>query len=231
VTCNLAAEHTARAARWLDILQRQFPELIRELVPGRPGSSAVSRDPLTPQALRSLAERDREDRADREWVLGGGAAPLRLHVSDAVRDITDGVVELEEAVRDKLGLGRARRAPVPERLRRIAALLDRTAEHPVLAAHVLDECRRMARRCGSVLGETEVLVRVDGRCPWCDSVSLRALPARRAVLCVNPGCRCTDEDCGCSDDPAHRHTWAETSWGQLPLDPAAIADLVDREAV
>lgn len=113
MTCNLATEHTARAVRWLDILRRQFPELVRELVPGSPGSSAASRDPLTPQALRSLAERDREDRTDREWVLGGGAAPLRLHVSDALRDITDGVVELEEAVRDKLGLGRARRAPSP----------------------------------------------------------------------------------------------------------------------
>ncbi|MFF7210325.1 hypothetical protein ACFZAU_07245 [Streptomyces sp. NPDC008238] len=230
MTCNLAIEHTARAARWLDILRRQFPELVRELVPGSPGSSAMSRDPLAPEALRSLAERDREDRADRAWVLGGGSAPLRLHVSDALRDITDGVVELEEAVRDRLGLGRARRAPVPERLGRIAGLLDRVAGHPVLAAHVLDECRRMARRCQSVLGGTEALVRVDGRCPWCDSVSLRALPARRAVLCVNPGCRCTDEVCGCADDPARRHTWAETAWGQLPLDPAAIAGLVDREA-
>ncbi len=48
-----------------------------------------------------------------------------------------------------------------------------------------------------------------GRCPWCDSVSLRAFPDRGAVLCVNPACRCPEPDCGCHDDPAYRHTWDE----------------------
>lgn len=230
------AQHPARAARWIDILRRQFPELLEELAPGRPGAGTRSRAPLGPAALRDLGERDSAEREEallgqQHGVapLGASAAPIRLHVSDAIRDITDGVVELEEAVWEKLGLGRPTRADVPRRLGRIAALLDDIAGHPVLARHVLDECRRMARRCGRTLGDPETLVRVNGRCPWCDSVSLRAMPAWRTVLCVNPGCRCTDEECPCTENPAHRHSWMETGWAQLAAEAGAddIATLVD----
>ncbi|WP_457032613.1 hypothetical protein [Kitasatospora sp. P5_F3] len=227
---TVAGRQVARAALWLDLLHRQFPELIEELVPGRAGSPGRSAPP--PDAAAS-ARRSAADRADRDAALwneqhglrgaGGGNAPLRLHVSDALRDITDGVVELEEAVRDRLGLGRPPRADVPTRLRRIAGLLASVADHPVLAEHVLAECRRMSRRCSAALGEAEQLVRVRGRCPWCDSVSLRAFPAWRAVLCVNPGCRCTEADCECRTSPGHRHTWAETSWSQLALDAGVDA--------
>jgi hypothetical protein len=234
----LAGRPAARAALWLDILGRQFPELLEELAPGSPGAPRRTPAPPAPAALAALATRDRADREAAHWnrrhgrePLGGGAAPINLHVSDVLRDVTDGVVELEEAVCDKLRLGRPRRADVPTRLGRLAALLDRVAEHPVLAEHVLSESRRMARRCAGVLGEAESLVRVRGRCPWCDSVSLRAFPAWRAVLCVNPGCRCTDPECGCATSPGYRHSWQETSWGRLAteagVDEAALAALVD----
>jgi hypothetical protein len=200
------------------MLLQQFPELSTELVPGR--TSPGHRPGTPPPPPADLAERLREERAEtlllqqRHGLVapGSSAAPLRLHVSDAIRDISDGVVELEEAVRDRLGLPRARRAPVPERLRRIAALLDGVAADPVLAAHVRDETRRMARRCARALGDTETVVRVPGRCPWCDSVSLRAFPDRGAVLCINPACRCADSLCGCHDDPAYRHAWDEGEW-------------------
>ncbi|MEU1177203.1 hypothetical protein ABZ464_06065 [Streptomyces sp. NPDC005820] len=206
----------AQAALWIGTLLQQFPELARELVPGRGAPAFRASGPSAP----GPAERSREERADalllqqRHGLVAPGysAAPLRLHISDTIRDLTDGVVELEEAVRDRLGLPRARRAPVPERLRRIAALLDAVAADPVLAAHVRDETRRMARRCARALGDTETVVRISGRCPWCDSVSLRAFPDRHAVLCVNPACRCADPDCGCHDDPAYRHTWDEGEW-------------------
>ncbi|MPY56978.1 hypothetical protein [Streptomyces spongiae] len=241
MTPDLAAQHTARAARWIDILRLQFPELLRELAPGRPGGGTHSRPPLGQAALRALAERDRAERAEAlrgEQLgiapLGPSSAPVRLHVSDAIRDITDGIVELEEAVHEKLGLGRPSRADVPRRLVRIAALLSDLTEDPVLARHVLDECRRMARRCGRTLGDPETLVRLGGRCPWCDSVSLRVMPARRTALCINPGCRCTDEECPCAADPAHRHTWTETGWARLAAETgadmeeiAALADTAD----
>ncbi|GGQ99589.1 hypothetical protein GCM10010251_13460 [Streptomyces aurantiogriseus] len=208
---------TTEAALWITQLLQQFPELSAELVPGRT-TPAHRPAPSPPPA--DLAARLREEREEALLLqqrhglvaLGHSAAPLRLHISDALRDISDGVVELEEAVRDRLGLPRARRAPVPERLRRIASLLDGIAADPVLAAHVRDETRRMARRCARALGDTETVVRMPGRCPWCDSVSLRAFPDRGAVLCVNPACRCPEPDCGCHDDPAYRHTWDEGEW-------------------
>ncbi|MFB7517847.1 hypothetical protein [Streptomyces sp. NPDC056144] len=205
---------------WTASLARRFPELSEELAPGRrsPGTA--------PAAASPHPGRDEEIRAERREALlleqrhglavpGYGAAPIRLHVSDAIRDITDGVVELEEAVCARLTLPRPRRAGVVERLRRIVGLLDAVAAHPDLARHVRDEIRRMARRCARTLGEAETVVRVSGRCPWCDSVSLRAFPDRRAVLCVNPACVCTDTACGCQDDPAYRHLWPEEQWAEL----------------
>ncbi|MGW1216384.1 hypothetical protein ACWD5F_42815 [Streptomyces sp. NPDC002499] len=167
ITPATPANPTAQAARWIDRLLQQLPELVAELAPGRPAPAHRLASPPS---------------------TGHGTAPIRVHVSDALRDITDGVFELEEAVCDRLGLPRPHRASVPERLRRIAALLDGIAADPVLAAHVRDESRRLARRCARALGDTETVVRVSGRCPRCDSVSLRDFPERGAVLCVNPGC-------------------------------------------
>ncbi|MFH8614391.1 hypothetical protein ACH4E8_04830 [Streptomyces sp. NPDC017979] len=206
-------------ALWTAALVRQFPELTEELAPGRPGPAGHG--PTAPRP-----DLDELVRAERQEALllhklhgltgaGRGAAPIRLHVSDAIRDVTDGVVELEEAVRARLGLPRPGRAAVVERLRRVAALLGDVAQDPVLARHMRDELRRMARRCARALGDAESVVRVSGRCPWCDSVSLRAFPDRRAVLCVNPACVCTEEGCGCHDDPAYRHVWLEEGWPEL----------------
>ncbi len=226
---------TGDTALWIGLLIRRFPELAEELAPGTgrrggPDGATGPRPPRPGEAERLGAERRDALLVEQRHGLavpGYGAAPLRLHVSDAIRDITDGVVELEEAVHARLGLPQPRRGQVPERLRRIGARLGEIAAHPVLAAHVRDEMRRMARRCARTLGDTEQVVRVPGRCPWCDSVSLRAFPVRRAVLCVNPACRCGDEDCGCGDDrpagagtrtpgrPAYRHLWEEDAWAVL----------------
>ncbi|MFG2330568.1 hypothetical protein ACGFMM_13145 [Streptomyces sp. NPDC048604] len=225
-----ARSHSGRdvrdAALWIEALLKQFPELLDELAPGR-RSAAASPATASPAPSAEAARRQRDEHRDerRDALLmeqrhglavpGHSAAPLRLHVSDAVRDITDGVVELDEAVHDRLGLGRPRHARVPQRLVRLAGLLDGVAGDPVLAAHVRDEARRMARRCARILGDPESMVRVRGRCPWCDSVSLRAFPARRAVLCVNPACRCGDAECDCAADPAYRHVWHEAEWAEL----------------
>ncbi|NML50351.1 hypothetical protein HHL19_11840 [Streptomyces sp. R302] len=207
------------ASLWIEALLRQFPELLTELAPGRTGPSGRPARQATAQDAEASRQERREallmEQRHGLTVPGHSTAPLRLHVSDAIRDITDGVVELDEAVHAGLGLGRPPRARVPERLARILALLDRTENEPALLAHVRNEARRMARRCGRTLGDSETIVRVRGRCPWCDSVSLRAFPARRAVLCVNPACRCTDEECDCRTDPALRHVWPEGAWEVL----------------
>ncbi|WP_349253918.1 hypothetical protein [Streptomyces sp. BPTC-684] len=153
-------------AVWLESLARRFPDLLAELAPS----------PAGPRERRGGSARS-------------ATAPIRLHISDAVRDITDGVVELEEAVRERLCLRPAAPAPVVARLRRVAGLLDRVRELPDLAEHVTEETRRMARRCARELGDPEQMIRLDGRCPACGSVSLRIFPERGAVLCVNPVCR------------------------------------------
>lgn len=154
-------------AVWIASLVRRFPDLVDELSPAVHGGLRERRD---------------------SGPVGGTTAPVRLYVSDAVRDITDGVVELEEAVRERLGLRPVPPASVPVRLRRIAGLLDRIAADPLLAPHVEDEARRMAARCARALGDPEQLVRLPGRCPACDCVSLRALPERAEIRCVNPVC-------------------------------------------
>lgn len=174
------------AGLWIESLNRQYPLLIQELVPS---------------AQRRTGPRG-------SAPSGGGAAPMRVFISDTIRDITDGVTELEEAVRERLGLRPARPVPVPDRLRRIAGLLGRIDQDPALAAHVLEEARRMARRCARALGDPEQIVRIPGRCPFCDSVSLRAFPERGTVLCANPACRCPDDTCPCGDTPAFRHGWS-----------------------
>ncbi|WP_327379742.1 hypothetical protein [Streptomyces sp. NBC_01212] len=214
-------EKTARdALLWIELLLKQFPELLGELAPTHRSPSAPPQDSARPSAPqgRSRVERDEALRAEQLHGLtpsGPTTAPLRLHVSDAIRDISDGVVELDEAVHDRLRLPRPRRAQVAERLLRVASLLGRAAEDALLMAHIRDEVRRMARRCTRALGVAEPVVRVRGRCPWCDSVSLRAFPARRSVLCVNPACRCADRECDCRTDPAHRHAWSEGAWARL----------------
>ncbi|WP_328318856.1 hypothetical protein [Streptomyces sp. NBC_00388] len=214
------AGHARDAALWAALLIRQFPDLLDELAPSagsRPSSVRHTPGPAERAARSAVTAAERAEALRNEQhhglaVPGHSAAPVRLHISDALRDINDGVVELEEALLDRLGLGRPRRAPAPERLLRVAALVGRTATDPTLARHVRDELRRMARRCSRALGETEVMVRLSGRCPWCDSVSLRAFPDRDAVLCVNPGCRCGDETCDCASDPAFRHLWERDAW-------------------
>lgn len=184
------------ARAWLGILLRQFPELSQELAPSR-----SARPSLTGGG-----------RGGRPTTPG---APIRLFISDTIRDITDGVVELEEAVCEKLRVPRPQRGTVEQRLTRLLGLLDRVAAQPVLAEHVRGEARRMARRCSLALGDAETPVRVSGRCLHCDSVSLRVFPHRETVLCVNPGCRCADPACTCRTDARHRHSWVRAEWRQL----------------
>ncbi|MFW3461534.1 hypothetical protein ACN24K_12930 [Streptomyces microflavus] len=230
-TAGAAAAAIADATLWIELLLRQFPELLVELAPptapppprGRPRPTPLG--PGRPDPRRAGGGPAHRAGA-RAHPSGSRTSPVRLHISDAVRDITDGVIELDEAVHDRLRLPRPRREQVAGRLLRVAGLLDRAAADDVLLEHIRDEVRRMARRCTRALGGAEPVVRVSGRCPWCDSVSLRAFPARRAVLCVNPACRCADRACDCRTDPAHRHAWSEGAWVRLAAESGAdLAEL------
>ncbi|EFL01073.1 conserved hypothetical protein, partial [Streptomyces sp. SPB78] len=137
------------ATLWAALLARQLPDLVEELAPSagaRPASAPRAPGPAERAARAALLAVERAEALRNEQhhglaVPGHGAAPIRLHVSDALRDIGDGVTELEEALFERLGHGRPRRAPVAERLTRIAALLGRTAADPALARHARDELR------------------------------------------------------------------------------------------
>ncbi|WP_439674964.1 hypothetical protein [Embleya sp. MST-111070] len=232
-----ARRDTVRARRFLTVLRERFPSLAHELPASKRGPESTGGAPPGAAALERQAARVLADRAGAYWNERRGlsgtapmAAPVNLYVSDTIRDITDGVLELEDAVHAKLGLPRARGASVPVRLERLPRLLDRIAEHPVLARHVADEARRMARRCLGALGEVESLVRIPGRCPFCASVSLRVAPFVGVVLCVNPGCRCALSECVCRDDEAYRHQWTEEEWvrrGDAAGDDEAVRSAFD----
>lgn len=210
----------ARARAFLLLLTEQIPTLLDELgATGTAASRAAVRPPATAGTASLLADRD--DRADRDTAqanlragltgLARTRAPIRIHVSDTLRDITDGVTELEEAVCDRLRIRRPKRAATAETIRRLVRLLPRIDADPVLAEHVRDESRRMARRASRALGDDGPMLRLPGTCPHCDSVSLRHLPLDGAVWCVNPDCRCTTPDCGCASGAAPAHSWPDTA--------------------
>lgn len=211
--CASADTAVAQARAFLLLLARQFPALLDEL--GATGTPRVPATRRTPSA--GDAEAVREDRAaadaNRRLGLTGLArtkAPIRLHVSDALRDITDGVKELDEAVHDRLRVRRAPRASVVETILRVIELLPRTVADDLLARHVRDEARRMARRASRTLGDDGPVLRLPGTCPHCDSVSLRHLPLDGAVWCINPDCRCAEDGCPCGQKNTPAHTWPDT---------------------
>ncbi|SDK48048.1 hypothetical protein [Streptomyces indicus] len=119
-------------------------------------AACAPREPLACVAAPGIRMR-LELLADRftELLAAAAASALavdRLYISDALRDVTDGVVELEEAVLARTGGGRPRKGGVPVRLRRLAAAAGRIAGDDVLAPHVLSEVARMSLRCDGVLG-------------------------------------------------------------------------------
>ncbi|KRV49705.1 hypothetical protein AQ490_18515 [Wenjunlia vitaminophila] len=194
----------ARADQWLAALARRFPELLDALEPSH----------QTPTPTRGQGRRERH----------GPGTPVRLNVSEAVQYVTERVLRLENTLRDRCGLPPGSRGTVQVRLGRIAALLDRAGDDPVLLRQVLDEISALTRRCDRALGDAEPVVRLRRRCPLCDSVSLRVFPLRRAVLCVNPACRCAAPACDCRLDTAHRHCWPQDEWGELAARCGATAE-------
>ncbi|MDI2127414.1 hypothetical protein [Yinghuangia seranimata] len=228
----------AQARRAVDALLRQFPELREEL--GRGGvRSPAYRLPLpAPAPANRHAAEAVEDRAAAVWNTrrglvppGPGGTPVDLTVLETELDITTSLAELEEAVHDRFGLPEPRTADVPTRLTRLHGRLDTIARDPDLAAHVLSELRRMARRCARALGDTEPIRRIRPRCPLCDSVSLRVFSARHVVLCVNPGCRCEDASCACHHAAGARHRWERAAWADLALlVGCTVADLDEAAA-
>lgn len=203
----------------LSELRARLPLLRDALVPGSP--KRWSQPAPSPERVARLARLAREERLDREAniaagvaAIGEGLAPLRLDVLTAETAIREGVAALEDLVCDWLGITPLdREASAARRITRLVGLLDRIAALDELAPYVLQEVRRLNRTGAAVLGELEPVRRIDARCPHCGALSLRALPERQFVVCVNSGCRCTDEGCVCAE--GRRHTWPAREWPEL----------------
>ncbi|SEU38695.1 hypothetical protein [Nonomuraea wenchangensis] len=195
-----------------------LPLLSEAMIPGTP-RRWVERDLSESEIARQGAEH-KADRIERVTNLakglkptGNSRAPLNLAVLDTQMSIEEVVKELEEAVCERLGLSVLASTSSADRITRLISLLDRIALDEDLAEHVLAESRRMGRQVRQALGDAEVVHKIRARCPICGSKSIRAFTERELIACINPGCRCDDDDCVCQQDL--RHLWAYSQWPAL----------------
>ncbi|MFD8531516.1 hypothetical protein ACFV0L_29260 [Streptosporangium canum] len=216
----MSATFASRVYEHLAALRGQIPALRLALIPGTARRWA-QRDltPIQRHRMDMLARAEREAKtlnlSQGIKSLGSGRAPLNLDVLAALADIEACVVDLEAAICERLGTTPLAGATTAERISRFVGLLDRIAAHEVLAEHVEAEAVRLHRQASRALGDTEPVRRLDARCPICGARSLRALPDREVVVCVNTVCRCADDDCPCNATTSRRHCWPYAEWGWL----------------
>lgn len=141
--------------------------------------------------------------------IGASPAPIDLVVPSTLKDVTDDLGDLQDAVLERHAPDMAPAHTTPRRIGRIINLLHRIGADDVLLDHVLSETRRMLARVRYALGESEEVRQLALRCPVCGARSLHELPARGVVVCGNAACRCTAPDCRCADpDRPRRHEWS-----------------------
>jgi hypothetical protein len=204
----------------LAAVRAYLPELERALVPGNTRRHWNQRD-LSPERhalmdAQAVAEREARERnlALGLKALGNAPAPMDLSVFDARTHIAISIVELEEALCDKLELT-PQQGNTAGIIGRLIGLLDRIDLHDDLADHVYAEAARLRQTARIVLGEHEPVVRLTARCPNCGSLSLRAYPERYTVACIDTTCQCDDQDCPCQRAESWRHIWPYERWPWL----------------
>lgn len=185
----------------LNELRDRIPRLDDALAGGTP-RRWNERD-LTDDERERLDAQALQERAYKAWnstrgfsALGDGRAPLSIAVLDALVSIEAGIVAVERACCEWLGLTPLAGAAPQERITRIIGLLGRIETLDELASWVDTEAARLNRWARGALGDTEPVHKIRARCPVCDAMSLRAFPEREVVICVNDDCRCTDQECG-----------------------------------
>ncbi|MER7363593.1 hypothetical protein [Nonomuraea wenchangensis] len=205
----------------LAAVRAYLPELDRALVPSAQRRRQWNQRELTPEQrdrmnAQAVAEREAKERNLTQGLkaLGDAPAPMNLSVFDARTLIMVSVAELEEAVCDKLGLSTLP-GSTADTITRLIGLLDRISLHDDLMDHVHAEAARLRQTARAVLGEAEPVVRLTARCIHCRSLSLRAYPERATIACVDPTCRCDDQDCPCQREEPWRHVWPYERWPWL----------------
>lgn len=184
----------------------------------------------TPERMAAAGEAWAAERADTLQQLAQGLAPLGASPApagvDLVRlDTLDAVAAgLDQLERDVIAWVAPSLAPTDTAARRvdtIARLLPKIGSHPDLLGHVRREVRRLHSRVQYALGETDEVRTLAPRCPYCGARSLREIVGRDLVVCVNAGCRCEDDLCGCREETPTRHQWHARAW----RDPATITPM------
>lgn len=204
----------------LAALRTQLPSLVTALHLGTPPRWHAKE--LTDAQLRAQDELARAEKADKILTLkkglkiqGSSKAPLNISVLDVDIMVKQTVAELEEAVCERLGNTPEFGSDTATKLTRIIGFIDAIMRHGSLADHVLAEVVRVRRMASKVLGEDEPVIRLKGRCPICDAVSLRAFMDRDVIACLNRECRCDDEGCQCHLENPRRHMWLFEQWTEL----------------
>ncbi|MFE1104126.1 hypothetical protein ACFW4K_26740 [Nocardiopsis alba] len=146
--------------------------------------------------------------------LGASPAPGDITVMQTRHDIDTDIVDLEEAVRERVAPQLRPAATTNRRIGTIIKLLPKIGALEDLLDHVLTEAYRMRAKARWALGDSGEVRKLTARCPHCGAKSLRELADRGVVTCSNVGCRCMDPTCGCHEQD-RRHQWHATQWHTL----------------
>lgn len=211
-----------RAYESLSDLRERLPHLHAALVPGTPRRPSGAG--LGARVLARMDELVRAERAERVdlaargiKVSGEGKAPISLSVLDSERYILTMIKRLEVQACWWLGLTPLAGAEPAARIGRLIGLLGRLEAHQPWIEHVAAESGRLARRAARAMGDDEPVTRFTGRCPLCKARSLRALPERELIFCVNGGClqSCAAPQCVCLTSGRHVWTYGDAALAEL----------------
>lgn len=188
-----ALDDRTTAVLALDEIGQWWAELVRDLQPGT-ARRWYQRDE-TPEQAQQREHEDAMDRYAKHRELWQGRTPNGFTASPVVDSVLDVKVEVEQTVtqlwllvHDRIASSTAIEPwPVPRMTRWLADVLPGLDD-----AALIDRIGRDARRCaGAVIrgtGRTEPVLRIEGRCPTCSCVSLRAWPLREMARCTVAAC-------------------------------------------
>ena len=169
----------------------------------------------SPEQLTTAGKRWRQERDEtfaqlRQGLKPIGASPalIDLTIPSVLKDVSDDLGDLQDAVLERVAPDIRPARTVPTRVGRIINLLGRIGADEPLLEHVTAEVRRMRARIRYARGESEEVRQLRNRCPICGARSLRELPDRGLVVCGNAACRCSDPTCHCHNDRPRRHQWS-----------------------
>lgn len=205
-------QDSVHAQQSLDDIRELWTDLQNALEPGTARRWTERPDSDAEAARRQKL--DAQERADRTAEAPGYTrAPLNVTVLDTLISERFALVELEQEIRETLGFRTLPGRDAVEAAGWIGSALPALADHPDLLEHTRQEAARCATALRGAMNDTEPVHPIKAGCPVCDSMSLRAFPERELIACINPACRCEDDNCECQQ--GRRHRWRREQWNWL----------------